>query len=34
MIYHGKGNPFLSNGSLDLNLCLEAPLLKKLNIQN
>ena len=32
MIYHGKGNPFLPNGSFDLNLCLEAPLLKKLNI--
>jgi FkbM family methyltransferase len=32
MIYYGKGNPFLSNGSLDLNLCLEASLLKKLNI--
>ena len=32
MIYNGKGNPFLSNGGFDLNLCLEAPLLKKLNI--
>lgn len=32
MIYDGKGDPFLSDGTCDLNLCLEASLLKKLNI--
>lgn len=31
MIYAGKGNPF-ANGGFDLNLCLEADLLKFLNI--
>ena len=32
MIYNGKGDPFLPDGTFDLNLCLEEPLLKKLNI--
>ena len=32
MIYNGKGNPFRSDGVFDLNLCLEADLLKILGI--
>lgn len=32
MIYNNKGSPFLDDGSFDLNYCLEADLLKKLNI--
>jgi FkbM family methyltransferase len=32
MMYNGKGNPFNSDGSFDLSLCLEANLLKTLNI--
>lgn len=32
MMSNGKGDPFLSDGGIDLNLCLEAKFLKKLNI--
>ena len=32
MIYNGKGDPFLKDGTIDLNLSLEADLLRKLNI--
>lgn len=32
MMYNGKGDPFLPDGKIDFNLCLEAHLLNKLNI--